>query len=138
MEKMFELIAKSENLPPFRVTLRELLKQSDVNEKKSGEILLAVQEVLTNVVRHAYQGQAGKIKVVFQDSHDQISVTIQDFGRPFDLTQVPDPELPKKDPGGLGIFLIKKLMDQVEYTSPQGEGNLLRLVKFKKNAPQVS
>ena len=132
MEKAFQLIAEAARLPGFRSELRKLLQEAGVGEKVTGEILVAVQEALTNIVRHSYAGKSGKIDILFKDFPDRIEMTIRDFGEKFDPSKIPPPELPPQKPGGLGLYLIKTLMDKAEYTSPNSEGNLLYLMKYKR------
>ncbi len=133
MDKVtLELIASPGELPPFRTQLQTWLGQTGISQKKSGEILVAVQEALTNIVRHAYGGKEGKIEVCYQDCGDQIEIVLRDHGNPFDPSKIPAPELPPVKPGGLGLYLMKTLMDQVEYQKNH-EGNVLRLIKFKKS-----
>jgi len=131
LEKSFLLDADSRQLVTFRDQLRALLRNAALDEKASGEVLLAVQEALTNVLRHAYENSSGKIEVAFLEDNEKIKISICDFGKKFDLTKVPDPVLPRDKPGGLGVYLIKKLMDQVDYDTSFQEGNLLHLIKFK-------
>ncbi len=127
-----ELPARAEALPPFRTQLQTWLQNAGAPQKASSEILVAVQEALTNIVRHAYGGKEGKIDVCYEDQGDRIEIILRDYGQPFDPSKIPAPELPPVKPGGLGLYLIKTLMDQVEYQKNH-EGNSLRLVKFKKN-----
>src|SRR3990167_2922951 len=107
MEKTFKLIASSENLTRFRSQLKILLDQSGLIEKKSGEVLLAIQEVLTNILKHGYRGKPSEVTITYTDEPDQITITVQDSGKKFDMTQHADPKLPPDKPGGLGIYLIK-------------------------------
>ncbi len=130
-KKKFVLVADSAQLVSFRTELQALLQKSGVGEKPAGEILVAVQEALTNVLRHSYHGKPGKIEIDFNDSAERIEVIIRDSGEKFNPDKIPTPELPPKKPGGLGLHLIKSLMDVAEYDQ-QGEGNHLRLVKYKK------
>lgn len=117
---------------PFRDSLKDLLQASGLDEKGIGEVLLAIQEVVTNVIRHAYgEGTLGKIEVTFDDQSDKIVMSVKDYGKKFDCTQMPDPELPKETPGGLGIYLVKQVLDSVKYDKDFQEGNLLHLVKLK-------
>jgi len=132
VEKTFELAADSHQIPPFRNELKSLLPTIGFNEKQTGEVLLAVDEALTNIIRHAYQGKSGKIKVTLEDDRDRVKVSIQDFGEPFNPLNMPDPDLPLKKPGGLGVFLIKNLMDEVEYERQSQNANLLHLIKYKQ------
>lgn len=131
--KKFELTTHSEHLCNVRTDLIPFLEKAGWDEKKSGEILVAVQEGLTNVMRHAYQGKDGKIELEVEDQPDRIHIRIRDFGIKFDPTKIPDPELPPTKPGGLGIFLMKKIMDEVVYDQKSGNANLLHLIKYKNS-----
>lgn len=132
MEKRFELNASSEVLSPFRKELREILSQAGWEKKATEEILLAVDEALTNIIRHAYQGGAGKITVSVAAADNMIEIILEDRGKKFDPTQVPPPELPRHKPGGLGVHFIRSIMDQMIYDDQGPAGNRLRLIKHKK------
>ena len=131
MEKRFELIASSEVLSPLRRELRELFGQAGWDKKTVEEVLLAVDEALTNVIRHAYKGNPGKMTVDVAVSSDKIEIVLEDHGEKFDPTQVPPPKLPRQKPGGLGVHFIRTVMDQVIYEGHKVEGNRLRLIKHK-------
>ena len=131
MEKVFELSSEASQLAPFRAQLRTLLLAAGMKEKAIAEIVLAVDEALTNCIRHAYRGAQGKMRIFFEDHKDRIKISIQDYGKKFDPTKIPPPELPPKKPGGLGLYFIKTLMDQAEYDLKWPEGNRLHLVKYK-------
>jgi len=93
----------------------------------------AVDEASTNVVKYAYGGKGGffRISCVLRDAH--IIVTISDRGSKFDPNSIPLPEvvsqLEDRKVGGLGIYMMKKMMDRVDYSYSEGEGNRLELVK---------
>jgi len=131
VEKRFELIASSEILPPLRKELRELFIEAGWEKKSVEETLLAIDEALTNVIRHAYQGQAGKIDVRVDVSPEKIEVVMEDRGRKFDPTQVPSPELPRHKPGGLGVHFIRTIMDHMSYERLEPDVNRLRLIKHR-------
>lgn len=131
MNKRFELIASSEVLSPFRNELRQLLSQAGWEKKTVDEVLLAVDEALTNIIRHAYQGKSGRMSVDVDASSEKIEIILEDQGQKFDPTQVPPPELPRQKPGGLGVHFIRTIMDQVIYEGHLVEGNRLRLIKHK-------
>jgi len=131
MEKKFEFFSTSKDLTQFRDSLKSLLAAAGLGEKKEGEIILAVDEALTNIVRHAYGHDTGLITVMFFDYEDRIEIFIRDSGKLFDPTKMPPPELPPKKPGGLGIYFIQKLMDKVVYQSVPPAVNELQLTKFK-------
>lgn len=131
MEKRFELIASSEVLSPFRNELRQILGAAGWEKKTVEEILLAVDEALTNIIRHAYRGKSGKMTVSLNATDDKIEIVLEDRGIKFDPTRVPPPELPRQKPGGLGVHFIRTIMDQMIYESEFPEGNRLRLIKRK-------
>ena len=132
MEKRFELNASSEVLSPFRKELRHILTQAGWEKKTTEEILLAVDEALTNIIRHAYQGKPGKMTISVVATDDKIEIVLEDQGQKFDPTQVPPPELPRHKPGGLGVHFIRTIMDQMIYDDHGLAGNRLRLIKHKK------
>jgi len=131
VEKRFELNASSEVLSPLRKELRQMLSQTGWEKKTTEEILLAADEALTNIIRHAYQGKPGKIAVSVITADDKIEIVLEDRGIKFDPTQVPSPELPRHKPGGLGIHFIRTIMDQMIYDDQDPEVNRLRLIKHK-------
>ena len=95
-------------------------------------IKLAVDEACSNVIKHAYGGKSGhSVEINLTVTPSCLTVTICDHGRPFDETSYTTPEIPQlvkqKRSGGLGVHIIRQLMDEVEYQSVQGR-NELRLV----------
>lgn len=131
MEKRFELKASSEVLSPFRKELRQILNDAGWDKKPAEEILLAVDEALTNIIRHAYEGSSGMMTISVSTSDDNVEIVLEDRGKKFDPTQVPSPELPRHRPGGLGVHFIRTIMDQMIYDDLNSEGNRLRLIKHK-------
>jgi serine/threonine-protein kinase RsbW len=131
VEKRFELNASSDVLSPFRKELRGILGQEGWEKKTTEEILLCVDEALTNVIRHAYQGKPGKMTVAVHADPDKFEIVMEDQGTKFDPTKVPPPELPRQKPGGLGVYFIKTIMDQMIYDDSYPQGNRLRLIKHR-------
>jgi len=95
----------------------------------SYRIELAVGEVCTNVIAHAYQGvpEAG-IDLAFTVLPDQLHVEVRDRGVPFDPTNVPLPDLDQPREHGYGLYLLRSIMDELTYTR-EGDENVLHLVK---------
>ena len=108
-----------------------MLSQTGWEKKTTEEILLAADEALTNIIRHAYQGKPGKIAVSVAATDDKIEIVLEDQGKKFDPTQVPSPELPRHRPGGLGVHFIRTIMDQMIYDDQDPEVYRLRLIKHK-------
>ena len=131
MEKVFELESNAEILIDLRKELRDLLRQAGWDGKSMDKIVLSVDEALTNVIRHAYAGVRGPIRLTFRDSEEKTEITIEDHGKKFDPTLVPEPKLPREEPGGLGVHLIRTIMDELIYDKNFLEGNRLRMIKRK-------
>ena len=94
-------------------------------------IELAVGEALTNIIRHAYRGQAGhEIHLSLTIDETRLHLTILDFGHKFDPADHPPPNLEIPSEGGYGVYLIEKVMDEVTYHTSLPQGTRLELVKY--------
>lgn len=94
----------------------------------------SVDEASTNVVKHAYGGKGGYFEINCDLDNGEIVITIIDHGAKFDPGTVPVPDvnadLEHRKIGGLGIYMMRKMMDAVDYYYDEGVGN--RLVMRKK------
>jgi serine/threonine-protein kinase RsbW len=99
------------------------------------QVELAVDEACSNVMLHAHGRDSTKqISVVVELGSEQLVIGILDEGKPFDPTSVPSPDLDahlaRHQSGGLGIYLIRRLMDEVEYRRDAAGRNELRMTKY--------
>jgi serine/threonine-protein kinase RsbW len=98
----------------------------------SYNVQLAVHEVCTNIIQHAYthnpENERISISLTLYQNPRRLQIDLLDSGRPFDITSVKEPDLLAGQIHGYGLFLIKNLMDEVDYTR-MPEGNHWRLVK---------
>jgi serine/threonine-protein kinase RsbW len=97
---------------------------------------LAADEAASNIVEHAYANMNnGEIRITCDTRGKEIIITMHDDGIPFDPSDVKPPnlkaDLSERQIGGLGIYLMRKLMDEVRYESKRGAGNLLTMRKRK-------
>lgn len=132
-----ELVVKSttDNLALVRDFTREAAAYCGLNDESAGKIALAVDEACTNVIKHAYKNSPdGDIFVKIRVAEKKFTVTITDEGKNFDPAGVPVPDIQKyykqHKVGGLGIYLMKKLMDEVNYYNLQGNKNRVVMVKY--------
>jgi len=101
------------------------------------KLTLALEEAVANAIAHAFLGQPPPhlIKVRLDITAQSISAEIVDNGRPFDPTAAPGPDLSlpleERGPGGLGIHLMRSMMDRVHYRRGNGN-NILRLEKARR------
>ena len=101
-------------------------------------INVALDEAVSNAINHGYDaGVRGEIAVRLRRGADRVEVEVEDDGRPFDPLQVPPPDLSlpleQRPIGGLGVHLIRNLMDEVSYTRVGGR-NVLKMVKHLARA----
>ena len=107
---------------------------ADFDESAVFQTRLAVDEACTNIIEHAYpNSEGGEIEVVIQARPGEIQIHLTDFGEPYDPGQVrsqPPTGLPLEEalPGGLGLYLMRRVMDEVYYTS-HPNSNTLVMVK---------
>jgi serine/threonine-protein kinase RsbW len=91
----------------------------------------AVDEACSNVIKHAYAGDPNKqIVVTLRISPEAFEVIIEDSGRKADVASIRGRGLDDIRPGGLGVHLIKRACDVVEFDEKKKRGNRLRLVKY--------
>jgi len=125
----------TENLEVIRDFIRKLAIRAGFNDEVASQIELAADEACTNVIKHAYHfNKRRKLDLtVFIDS-DKIEIIIHDKGAGFDLTKLAKPDLEKyvhiQKKGGLGIHLMRSLMDEVNYAFQPGINNHVSLVKY--------
>jgi serine/threonine-protein kinase RsbW len=112
----------------------KVAEQSGLSESDRDHLELAVDEACSNVIEHAYGHDVKKevtVRATFDD--DELRISVIDTGAGFDPTGVPQKELGelvrKRRTGGLGMRLIKSLMDEVRYEIEQGTKNELHMVK---------
>jgi serine/threonine-protein kinase RsbW len=101
------------------------------------DLIQAVDEAATNIIVHGYQDGSGEIDVIFQYQPGKILIVLRDQAPRFDPTHVPEPDihlpLEQRPVGGLGVYLIRKCVDEFTYQPLNGSGNQLTLVKYLAN-----
>ena len=130
----FELTIDSrlENLSVIAEFLATSMTQLDIR-KGIHEVQLAVDEACTNIIHHAYSGERGTITISCEIQDNDLVITIKDSGSPFDPSAVPPPDLrtnlEERRVGGLGIHLMRNIMDEVSYDFDSEKGNTLIMRK---------
>ena len=96
-------------------------------------VSLSLEEIVSNIVVHGYEQQPGKLLIELHYDRRAFSVVIEDRGKQFDPTRAVTPPtsdtLASRREGGLGLLLVKKLMDDISYQRADGT-NRLKLVKY--------
>lgn len=126
--------SRTDNLSVIRDFIRNSAKDAGIAPEDADNIILAVDEACTNIIKHAYKSVPdGEIIIRIEYNNRKFKVTIIDFGNSFEPEKVPSPDLKKyyreHKVGGLGMYLMKKLMDDVKYKSIPGKYNQVLLSK---------
>jgi serine/threonine-protein kinase RsbW len=113
---------------------REHAEAAGFDELDVGAVELALAEVLSNVIRHGYEGDpTQRIDLLVEVDSERMCVSVRDYGPPFDPVLVrTDFEMP--GPGGYGLHLIEELMDEVKRDTSSDKGTVLRLVKNRRRS----
>src|SRR5258708_2546612 len=114
--RVLKITNETKNLAVVRKETNELLAKTPFGQKDHDKIILAVDEAVANVVEHAYAGDRGEIEVGFLLENDRLEITIRDNGVRFNPEEIAAPDIhnhiKKGLKGGLGTFLMRKIMDE--------------------------
>ena len=137
-KKDLRITNETKNLSVVRQVVGEVLEKTPFGKDDKAKIILAVDEAVANVVEHAYEGNKGDIDIGFILDGERLEITIRDNGTKFNPQEIPTPDIhdhiKKGLKGGLGMFLMRKIMDEVRYSLDSTYVNELVMVKFCPSA----
>jgi serine/threonine-protein kinase RsbW len=121
--------AKIDQLQELIHFVLSFARRQGFSKEKIGEIELMVEEVLVNVIDYAYPQEEGDVEVYcYPDEDNRLVIQVSDRGVPFDPLSVPTPDLSQdinsREAGGLGIFIVRQLADELKYVR-DGKRNIL-------------
>ncbi len=125
--------ARREAFAALSAWLEARLAPLKPSPKARRQLLVAADEILTNVASYAYPPDApGELQVTLRHAAGALSLTFADRGTPYDPLTAPPPDLTislaERAPGGLGLLIVRKTMDAVDYRR-DGDRNVLTLTK---------
>lgn len=126
---------KLENLPAIAKFISDSLHRFGMDDGKIFDMSVAVDEACTNIIQHAYSPEEEGTIVIHCKMLDdkKCSVSIKDQGKPFDQTRVGSVDttssLEDRKPGGLGLFFIRELVDEIYYEYKDGY-EILTMIKY--------
>lgn len=134
-----QFIAKVQYLGAITEFVGEIARAGGFDAKDVYNIQLAADEAASNIIEHAYEGvKNGLLEISCCVKDDVITIIMMDKGKPFDPSAVPLPDLKadiaERKIGGLGIFLMRKLMDEVHFESRRDKSNVLRMTKRRRSS----
>ena len=117
-----------DDLHDLRQQTEDALKERGLAQEACESLVLVVDEWITNIINHAYQGKKGELELKVDVRHDQARICISDHGPVFDITSYKDVTIKninteESKPGGLGIELIRRMVDSLEYTRSEDGWN---------------
>ena len=133
-EQVFETDAEVDNLHEALEFVDSCLEQADCSPKAQSQIDVAIEEIFVNIASYAYGDESGKVTMKMKTGGDpkEAVITMIDSGIPYDPLAKEDPDVTlsaeERQIGGLGIFMTKQFMDELEYEYKDGQ-NVLTLKK---------
>jgi anti-sigma regulatory factor (Ser/Thr protein kinase) len=128
-------------LSPLRIFLERSLEAwlgEALVRSATEELLVAVQEAVTNVIRHAYRNGPGIVEVALdlEERGEEAEVCVRDTGRPFDPASVEPPDFAHPTPGGYGLHVMRCFADRCEF-GRDGRTNWVRLTRRVRAASEI-
>lgn len=122
-------------LPTLLEGISSLMERHGFSDEEILDAELAVDEAVTNVIEHGYRGEGGSIDLIVSVSIDEVVIRLEDTAPPFDPTStapaIIEGDLEERPTGGLGVHLIKEVMDALSYERISGK-NVLIMKRLRK------
>ncbi len=141
-EYKLRIPSQTDNLELIRTFVGKVADKVGFSKDDVGKIELAIDEACTNVIKHAYDSQKNKpLDVAIKIDYQKFTIIVTDHGKGFDPKSIRTPDmkeyLAELRVGGLGIYLMRTLMDEIDYDIKPGVRNQVKMVKYfidkKKN-----
>lgn len=131
------ITSDSTELARVRTWLKGELSGRGVSAQAQSELQLAVGELTANAIKHSYQGLTGQPIHITVDSRDNgVVIFVEDFGQPFDPARYQDPDLDEVNEGGLGLYLARRVADELSFDLSRDRGTKWTLVKYRTHGMQ--
>lgn len=132
--RWFVIPGRYRNLARIGEIVASVGKEAGLDHSTIYSLQLALDEASSNIIEHSYEGEGlGDIKLGYRIDEKDIVFVLRDQGVAFNPLDLPEPDfsIPLEDlPGrGAGVMLMRKLVDELQYTHTPGEGNELKIVK---------
>lgn len=129
-----EVTSKIDNLPIIGDFIAKNMMKITADPATVLHVQLAVDEASTNIIKYAYGEEEGWLKLVMELQGNELIITLINWGKPFDPTTIPPPDLnatlEDRKIGGLGMYFIRRMMDEVNYTFNTKDNRLIMKKKL--------
>lgn len=130
------ITSRPENLSRVAEFIAEVAANFGMTDQETYNIQMAVDEAVTNIIEHAYEGDEGPIEIIAERHGDDFVVKLRDRGKPFDPDTVNEPDvsasLEDREIGGLGLYFMRRLMDEVTFHFSDAGWNELTMVRHRR------
>ena len=126
MKRKWILSGKTEDLASARKEVRGFLLAVGMEDELSATVVLAIDEACTNIIRHAYKGEAKPFRIEMRLMRKRLRIILRDYGTPCGNPKTYIRDLNEVRSGGMGVHIIQQVFDRVDY-SPQPRGTRLTL-----------
>lgn len=125
------------DLPQVREAVRRVSADAGFDEEQTARLVLAVDEAVANVIKHGYDGRLDRpvelhLEGVEEEGVRGVRFVVRDFGKQVAPEMICGRDLDDVRPGGLGVHIIRTVMDRVTYAPAAGGGMRLEMVKLSK------
>jgi serine/threonine-protein kinase RsbW len=125
-----------ESLPEISKYIHKACEEAGFDSCATYYVETAIDEACSNIIEHAYGGEnLGTIQCFYCISKKALTIVLKDNGKSFDPNKIPAPDtkapLEEHANHGLGLYFIRKIMDEVQFQSSPQSGNTLTLVKYR-------
>lgn len=129
------MASRTDNLRLVRDFITSAAGRTKLSKPDQGKVILAVDEAVSNIIEHAYEySDEGDISIRVEADEEKLRISITDQGKSFNPNEIPDVDIEAHvragRRSGLGIFMIRQIMDEVSYFFKNGFQNELRMVKY--------
>lgn len=132
-----EIPSDTSYLDNIRNFVIKIAQKFDFSQDDVDDIEFAVDEAVANIIEHAYEGKKGLIYIKVTCNDNKFAIELKDKGKEFDPTKKILPNLDEhhdqKKTGGLGIYIMTKLMDKIVHSFVKNRGNTLIMEKYKNH-----
>jgi len=120
---------KPEYVGVIRLTVTAIANRMGFDIEKIEDIKVAVAEACTNAITHG-KNETDNFNVEFSIDEEKLTISVCDNGKGCGINSIKNPDLTLLNEGGLGVFIIKSLMDDVNINSDLGKGTTITMTKF--------
>jgi len=124
------VVSHPKNLEYIRGMIADITALTPLSKKDSGSIILAVDEACSNIIKHSYKNDyTRKIDLTIQLETDTLTISILDDGIKFDIESATSRDITDIRQGELGMYIIKQVMDTLEYSRNRKGLNKVKMTK---------